>query len=249
MQTDSFNVGVIKPVECMKQGWAMIKDQYWLFFGIAIVGILIAGLFPLLLLGPMMCGIYQCLLQRHDGGKIEFSDLFKGFDYFIPSLVLTLIIAGIGMAAGLLIFTPTFVFMFAAMDSRGRLDPDYGIPFIIFMSVMAFIFGFVLACAHALVIFAHLLIVDRKLDGWSALKLSAKASWQNLNGVIGFILVQMGLGILSYLLCFVGAYFFLPIAYAGTTVMYRSIFSQMTIPPDINVPPSPANYPGAGFSQ
>jgi hypothetical protein len=29
-----FRTGVIKPLECIKEGWALIKDQYWLFFGI-----------------------------------------------------------------------------------------------------------------------------------------------------------------------------------------------------------------------
>ena len=56
-----FRVGVIKPLECIKEGWALIKEQYWLFFGISFVGILIGGLVPIVLLGPMMAGIFLCL--------------------------------------------------------------------------------------------------------------------------------------------------------------------------------------------
>ncbi len=247
MQTDSFNVGMIKPVECMKQGWEMIKDEYWLFFGITLVGLLIAGAIPIVLIGPMLCGIYYCLLRKYDGGKVEFVDLFKGFDYFLPSLILSLIIGGIGILAGFVPFTPIFGFLFAAMNKRGDLDPDYAFPFMIFTCIMAFIFGVVVACAHALIIFSHLLIIDRKLSGWEALKLSSKAAWQNLNGVIGFILVQMGLGIVCYLLCIFPVYLFLPVAYAGTTVMYRQVFPPLAGTPDYSVPPPPANYSGGGF--
>ena len=170
MQPDSFNVGTIKPVECMKEGWEMIKPNYWLFFGITIVGMLIAGVFPLLLIGPMLCGIYYCLLRKYDGaGNVEFGDLFKGFDYFLPSFILSLILAGIGFVVGIVIFTPTFGFMFALMDKRGRLDDDYVLPFMAFTCVMALVFGIVIACVHALLIFAHLLVVDRKLGGGDAL--------------------------------------------------------------------------------
>ena len=41
-----FNRGVISPMECIKEGWALIKDQYWLFFGITLVGMLIGGAVP-----------------------------------------------------------------------------------------------------------------------------------------------------------------------------------------------------------
>ena len=83
--------GVIRPVECIKDGWEMIKDQYWLFFGISIVGMLIAGAFAIVLMGPMMVGIFLCLLQRQRNEPVEFGTLFKGFDLFVPSLIVTVI--------------------------------------------------------------------------------------------------------------------------------------------------------------
>jgi len=61
---NDFNRGVIKPVECLKEAWGLIKDQYWLFLGICAVGMLIGSAFAIVLMGPMMCGIYLCLFQR-----------------------------------------------------------------------------------------------------------------------------------------------------------------------------------------
>src|ERR1051325_6677536 len=82
-----FRTGVVQPVECLKEGWALIKDQYWLFFGISLVGMLIGSAVPIVLLGPMMCGIFICLLQRQHNQPVEFGTLFKGFDYFVPGLI------------------------------------------------------------------------------------------------------------------------------------------------------------------
>src|ERR1043166_1151604 len=86
-----FRTGVIKPVECIKEGWALIKDQYWLFFGISLVGILIGGAVPIVLMGPMMVGIFFCLFQKQRRQPVEFGTLFKGFDDFVQSLIVALI--------------------------------------------------------------------------------------------------------------------------------------------------------------
>ncbi|MEJ7699458.1 MAG: hypothetical protein WKF71_07405 [Pyrinomonadaceae bacterium] len=59
MSEIQFKTGVIRPVECMKEGWELIKDQYWLIFAITLVGMIIASVVPFgILFGAMMCGIY-----------------------------------------------------------------------------------------------------------------------------------------------------------------------------------------------
>src|SRR5205085_5294781 len=86
-----FRRGVVAPVECIKEGWALIKDQYWLFLGISLVGILIGGVVPIVLLGPMLVGIFLCLFQRLRNQRVEFGLLFKGFDQFVPGLLVTVL--------------------------------------------------------------------------------------------------------------------------------------------------------------
>src|SRR5437899_7283622 len=83
----SCNYGVVSAVECLNAGWAAIKDRYWLFVGITLVATLLGGAVPIVLIGPMMCGLYMCLLAKMRGEPIEFGLLFKGFDYFVPALV------------------------------------------------------------------------------------------------------------------------------------------------------------------
>jgi hypothetical protein len=248
MQSNEFNTGVIKPVECMKEGWELIKNEYWLFFAITLVGLLIGGAIPVVLVGPMLCGIYFCFLQKFDGRKVEFGDLFKGFDYFLPALIATLVLVGfIFVASIVFIVIPSFVLFAVAGATGGKGGQMIAmVSFIIFFLLML-IFAVIAACIHALIVFTHLLIVDRQLSGWDAIRLSARAARHNLGGVVGFIALQILLSIAGMLALIIGAYLVLPIIYAGTTVMYRKVFPQIVLPS--NIPPSPANYPGAGFGQ
>src|SRR6478752_4659273 len=88
----SFRRGAIRPTDCFRAGWELIKADYWLFLGIALVGWLLAALVPFgILAGPMMCGIYLCLFRAQRGRAVKFEILFKGFDYFVQSLIATLI--------------------------------------------------------------------------------------------------------------------------------------------------------------
>ena len=74
-----FRRGVVEPVECLKEGWALIKDQYWLFLGISLVGMLLGGAVPIVLLGPMMSGIFLCLFKdAQTTGRIRHP--VQGFD-------------------------------------------------------------------------------------------------------------------------------------------------------------------------
>jgi uncharacterized membrane protein len=252
MQSNEFNIGAVKPVECMKEGWELIKGDYWLFFGITLVGMLIAGAVPLILVGPMLCGIYYCFLQKHDGRRPEFGDLFKGFDYFLPALIATLIMVAIFFVAAMVfIAVPYILLIVSVVAVKGKSGQMMAMVMMVVLCIAMLLFGIFAACVHALIVFTHLLIIDRKLSGWEAMKLSAKASWKNLGGVVGFIVLQIALSFVGMLALIVGAYLVLPIIYAGTTVMYRKIFLPISLPP--GVPPTPGDYPpnyaGSGFGQ
>src|ERR1700687_1063897 len=78
-----FNRGAVRPMQCLREGWQLIKAGYWLFLGITLVGMLVGTAGPFgILLGPMMCGIYMCLLGRMYGQPASMNLLFRGFNYF-----------------------------------------------------------------------------------------------------------------------------------------------------------------------
>ena len=48
-----------RPIERLTEAKAMLGNQYWLFVGICLVGVLIGSIVPMgIMMGPMICGIY-----------------------------------------------------------------------------------------------------------------------------------------------------------------------------------------------
>lgn len=241
MMNQEFRVGVIKPVECMKEGWELIKDQYWLFLGITFVGMLIGSLIPFAIgVGAMFCGIYYTMMQKMDGKPFEFGDLFKGFNYFLQGLIPMLIIIIPLVILTIVMYASVFAVLFSSMDASGRIDDSvvwklYGTLF-----VEGVILSLVMGCLHALIMFAFPLIVEKNLSGLEAFKLSSRAVWQNLSGVVGLILVEFVLGLIGYLICGIGLYLTLPIMFAGVLVAYRRVFPK--VDQGFSVPPPPSAF-------
>lgn len=243
-EQSGFNVGVIKPVECIKEGWALIKDQYWLFFGLTIVAMLLGGAVPIVLLGPMMIGLFLCIFEKMARRPFEFGLLFKGFDHFVPGLIVT----AIKVIPVILMMIPFYLVMFGTMMAtmpRDHATPEemsrfmtsfFGIEFLFILALMV-----VTICVEIFFMFAYPLVADRKLSGLDAVKLSLKAGKANFGGILGLLLLNALFGILGVFLCFVGAYFYLPIAFASQAVAYRRVFPevQQTF---ASPPPPPASW-------
>jgi len=241
-----FRTGVIKPVECVKEGWALIKDQYWLFLGIVFVGIFVGGAVPIVLIGPMMVGIYMCFFRRMRGEPVDFGLLFKGFDHFAQSLIA----AVIQMIPLIVVMVPAYIIMFAIMMTSmprggGRMDPDASSRFLITFLGFELVFVTVI-CAVGIVVgifflFAFPLIADRGLSGLDATKLSIKAGKANFGGILSLLLLNLAMGIVGVLACYVGVFFLMPVSLASYAVAYRRVFpalSQNFASP----PPPPANW-------
>src|SRR6185503_6480022 len=107
-----FKRNAVEPVECIKAGWELIRSQYWLFVGMAVVGIIIGSVVPMgILMGPMMCGIYLALFKVRRNEPIEFGLLFKGFDYFGDSVIATLL----HMVPIMIIIIPAYMIFYISM--------------------------------------------------------------------------------------------------------------------------------------
>lgn len=238
-----FRAGVIRPVECFQEGWELIKNRYWLFFGITIVGVFIGVVVPFgLLLGAMFCGIYYCLLKQMNGQTIEFAELFKGFDYFLPGLIVTLFVSVpvIVLSLGMNLAAIPMQFAVDSAIKRGEDPMKIMLPFFAVLASIALIFALLLACAHALIMFAYPLIVERRLAGMEAFKLSARAVWANLGGAVGLILVQFLLGFIGFLACYVGLFLVMPVNFAAVLIAYRKVFPFSEAP--FMSPPRPPNF-------
>ena len=86
-------------------------------------------------------------------------------------------------------------------------------------------------------VFAFPLVVDRRLSGLEAIKLSFRACKANFSGVLGLLLLNAAFGIVGLLCCLIGAYFYLPVSFASYVIAYRRIFPE--IPQNFPLPPPP----------
>lgn len=238
-----FRTNVIRPVECFREGWELIKDQYWLFFAITLVGMILGGFIPIIGIGVMYCGIYYCLLEKMNGREVTFDGLFKGFNYLVPSLIATLAIIIPAFISIFFFYGSMFAVLLAFTNSRGRID-DAAIP-VMFGTIMieGVVISVLLGCLHAFIMFTYPLIVEHNLSGVAAFKISARAVWRNLSGVVGLIAVEFGLILLGYLLCGVGVYFALPLMFAGVLVAYRKVFPAPPLGGAASkMPPAPPQF-------
>ena len=236
---------VVEPVQCLKAGWGLVKDQYWLFVGMCAVGVMIGSAVPMgILLGPMMCGLYLTYFKRRRGEPIEFGTLFKGFDYFGPSLIATLL----HIVPIVAIVVPAYFFFYITMIVSIAAQGDepnpaamlgvfgvFGLFWLVVMVVVIFIsIGFT---------FAYPLIVDRKLQGFDAVKLSFKAAMPNFFRLFGMQLLTALMSVAGILLCYVGVFLVFPIAYGAIASAYEQVFGLANPSDDYsNLPPPPPTF-------
>jgi uncharacterized membrane protein len=241
MNEVEFRSGVINPVECFKEAWEIVKDEYLLIFAITVVGLMIGGFVPIFLSGPMIAGIYFCLFQKIDGKGVKFEQLFKGFDYFLPSVVLMAIITIPFIIVLVGVYIPII------MASVSGASPEAIMSIMIGAFAVEVVFAFIMVCLHTLLMFSIPLIVDKKLSALESIKLSAKAVMANKGGVVGLFVVSFGVAIVGYLMLCVGIYLAIPLILAATTVAYRKVFPSPESP-NFN-PPPPNAYGNAGNYQ
>lgn len=238
MNEVEFRSGVISPVECFKEAWELIKDEYLLIFAITVVGLLIGGFVPIFLSGPMIAGIYHCLFQKIDGKGVNFEQLFKGFDYFLPSVILMAIIT----IPLIIVFAGVYVPIIIAGVSGA--SPQEMMSIMIAAFAVEVVIAFIMVCLHTLIMFSIPLIVDKNMSAWNSIKLSAKAVLANKGGVVGLFVVGFVVAIVGYLLLCFGIYLVIPLILTATTVAYRKVFPSPENP-NFN-PPPPNAYQNAG---
>ncbi len=237
MSNEQFNVGVIKPVECLKEAWELIKPQYWILFAVTIIGVMIGGMTMYILLGVMMCGIYLCYLQAIDGQRVEIETLFKNFKLFLPSLLLVIVM----IVPAIIVMAVIYVPLLIAAIMGSKLSQSELMTLLFGSFAIEIVVAIIMVCLHTLLMFAFPLIVDRNLSSLQAMKLSAKAVWKNLGGVTGIWVLMFLLNLAGMLVFCVGIYFTIPLLLATQLVAYRKVFPKPNNQ-RFNTPPMPNTY-------
>ena len=227
MQDREFNTSAIKPIECLKEAWHLIKGDYWLLFAISLIGAMIAGVTVYVLLGAMVCGIIGVYLKKIDGGEVRFENLWEGMKFAVPSIPIALLfiipIVVYVTAAFFTIYSP--LIMLAVIGEQVDTSVLWGT--FLFAIAIDVVVAVVMTVIHSLIIFAFPLLVDRNLGAIDAIKLSARAALKNIGGIAGLILMQFGIVLLGELAFCVGIYLTIPILTATSLVAYRKVFPKL----------------------
>jgi hypothetical protein len=254
MTNIQFNRGAIDASGCISQGWELIKKNYWMYLGIAVLAIIIAGCIPFIkffLVGPIMVGIYYTLLRDMRGERVDFGMMFKGFEKFVPAMCVGLIQAVPGIIFTVIQWTFDLSRFFMIRGAGGGTyrggEPDLSGLMALFTGVyLVFVLGFVLFSFIWSISFFFVmpLMAEHNIGPIDAIKLSASAAWSNVGGII---LLSILLGLIMFASFFalcIGIFFALPLVYGAIAVAYRQVFPPLVPVFQNNAPPTPDMYGG-----
>jgi uncharacterized membrane protein len=201
----------------IEKGFALWKQDIVTLAVVALVVFFVSALSLLILTGPMMVGMFMIIFALHDKTqpKPQIGDVFKGFDFFGPSVVLFLILFGLGLATSVFNFIPHI----------GR-----------FIGILASL------CIQTAIMFAWPFLVDKKMAPVDAVKASFEIVKDNFFPFLGLNLVAGIIGSVGIIACCIGIFVTMPIAFCIIVVAYRAISSAQTsalAAPTETPPPSP----------
>lgn len=85
----------------ISDGWNIISGDLLMVILATLVFAIMSGVIPIILQAPMVIGMHIMLVNKTLTGRLDIGDLFKGFNYFVPSLLATLVM-GIFIFIGML---------------------------------------------------------------------------------------------------------------------------------------------------
>jgi uncharacterized membrane protein len=83
-------------------GWSMVTADMGNFALLSLIFVLVNSVASVVTQGPLQAGMHLFCMKKLYGRRAELGDMFKGFDYFLPSFVAALLI-GVFVFAGILL--------------------------------------------------------------------------------------------------------------------------------------------------
>ena len=251
MEHIQFYKNSISAGDCVSNGWNLVTKNFGMYLGISIIALILAGCIPcvsLFLVGPILTGIYYVCLRDISGEPVEFGMMFRGFDVFVPAMVVGIIQSIPEMFGQGLRFSVNIADIFSRSGNSDHFQSDGvgiallgGLTAIIVMVGLAiFLMAIILRIS---LFFAFPLIIEHKLGAVDAMKLSARAAWSNLGGLILLFILEFFVALIGILACIIGIFVAIPVIYAANAFAYRQVFPRIENNFQ-NVPPPPNAYGG-----
>lgn len=87
------------PGRWIGEGWEMVKADLGTFLVAALILLAVSSMVPIIIQGPLMVGFHLICIRKLLNRPTEIGDMFKGFNFFVPALVASLLI-GVFTALG-----------------------------------------------------------------------------------------------------------------------------------------------------
>ncbi len=257
MQHIEFQRGAIDAGDCIGNAWEMVKRNYGMFLGVSLIAYVLIACVPCLnffILGPVMGGVYYVALRDMRGEPIEFGMMFKGFEKFVPLMVIGLIQSIPSIIANVVQYA--FQIGSSFIDPRRSRDFDFfqvsgsdvvggGMIILIVILILVFmVFGFLWWAAF---FFAVPLAMEHDLGPMDAIKLSARAGMSNLGGLLVLMIFMFLVGLLGVLMLCIGMFLVsIPIIFVANAFAYRQVFPYLEQQRFNMNPPPPTAYGDLG---
>ncbi|HMT08329.1 MAG TPA: hypothetical protein PKA82_10020 [Pyrinomonadaceae bacterium] len=263
MKHISFESGAIRAGDCVSNAWNQMSAKFGLYLGVGLVTYIMVGCIPIVsifLFGPVMAGFYYVSLKDMRGEPVEFGMLFRGFDKFLPLMIIGLLQSIPAIIIQILRFVSDFASLmgsggFGSPPSR-RGDffqssglPDFGLSegLMIGLAIVGVIL-FLISIVWAIVFrFAIPLAMEHDLGVTDAIKLSASAAFSNIGGIILLFLLYIVVALLGVLALCIGIFVAIPVIWIADAFAYRQVFPL--IEQRMNFEPPPPTAYGSSFGQ
>ncbi|CAN5313984.1 hypothetical protein BH20ACI2_BH20ACI2_24180 [soil metagenome] len=254
MSNIQFYSGAIDAGECVSGGWNLVKPNYWMYFGITLLAVLLISCIPCVnffLIGPVGVGVYYVLLKGMRSEPVDFGMMFKGFEKFVPAMVVGLIQGLPGIIWTVIDYGVNIASLIGGSGNGGSFGNFYQAeifeaPFLAGFTFAYVILGIIFAVVSVVwgltFVFALPILAEHDLGPIEALTLSARAAWSNIGGLILLVLIQIFLAILGVMALCIGVFFVIPVLYAANAFAYRQVFSL--VEQRFNMSPPPPNAYG-----
>ncbi len=223
---------------CIGEGWNLFKNNTGSLLGTFVIylvclGVLIGlGMIPFIgflfsvvswvIGGPLLAGLYLVFLKTSRQQPVKLEDLFAGFNNSFGQLFLGNMVPGLlaGLClvpfavVGTILVVPSIVSMQA--PSAGTIVIAIACLLVGLIPMMFFAIGWT---------FTLLLIIDRKLGFWEAMKTSTKMVRKHWWMVFALMLVIGIINVFGFILCLVGLLITGPISIGAFVYAYETIFN------------------------
>ncbi|CAN5315779.1 hypothetical protein BH10ACI3_BH10ACI3_29670 [soil metagenome] len=238
---------------CVSNGWELVKRNYGMYLGISLIAMVLAGCIPcisLFLVGPILGGVYFVLLREMQGEPVDFGMMFKGFEKFVPLMVIGIIQSIpeiIGQVLRITVDLSRLGLTGGGRDTDFQFfqssKPEFAIAsgVLIIAAIVALVIILFSVVWRVLLFFALPLAMEHDIGPMDAIKLSAKAATSNIGGLIVLFIFEFLIALLGVLALCIGVFFVIPIIYAANAFAYRQVFPR--VQQNFNMsPPPPAAY-------